>query len=51
MGRWTFARRGWSLDHRVSYVQERTAYMLAFGMSSSDIPQYCTSRAKLILQA
>ncbi|KAK6910213.1 hypothetical protein I203_104245 [Kwoniella mangroviensis CBS 8507] len=37
---WNFTSKHWPLDHRISYMQDRTAYMIGFGLPATFLTSF-----------
>ncbi|KAK8864305.1 hypothetical protein IAR55_001552 [Kwoniella newhampshirensis] len=48
---WTFTSKHWPLDHRVQYMQDRTAYMLAFGFPTTLLTSFGPPLVKMAIFA
>ncbi|WVQ99299.1 hypothetical protein IAU59_006431 [Kwoniella sp. CBS 9459] len=48
---WNFLQKHWPLDHRIQYMQDRTAYMLGFGLPATLITSFGPPLVKMAVFA
>ncbi|WWD17397.1 hypothetical protein CI109_101838 [Kwoniella shandongensis] len=48
---WTFSSKQWPLDHRITYMQDRTAYMLGFGFLATFLTSFGPPLVKMAIFA